>query len=782
MRSNHIIEKGILLFLGFIFLAASALIADERWYALDGPSGADVWDFDVSITNPNNLYVTDLHGGILASTDGGSNWFPTRNGLGIAGGNPGFSTVTIDPVYDSIVYTGNSDGLFKTTDSGNNWALLLDGVIPWQTAVDPQDHQHLIIATTTGIFYSTNEGANWDYALSGYFYTVLFNPLHPDTVIAFEKDSGVYRSVDGGSNWSLISSTLPTGRYTLIDIDPITPSILYAVSYSTSGTNYIYKSTNGGENWSIKLSDERYLISISVDKQNPANIWSAGQKDKFGFGAVVWKSTNYGENWTEFVLPTSDHHYVPFARTIKVDPTNSNKIFVGIPWVGILRSIDGGISWSAPHIPAAQTQHFVHYDTVTNYIYTSTMAGNLVRVTPGGNDWLMLTDSSQSRVHALAINPENHQEMFIASTWDGAVHKSTDGGSTWSQTSLYDCDVDAIVISPSSPNVLVAGVTNTTSYYGVWVSSNSGLTWSKKLTGQFYAVAIHPLSADTIFAANTGPMGENTYIRRTENRGTTWDIVFQDGSGGSGCRNLTFDPINPNIIYASGQNNGFIRSTDCGDNWDTNLGGFQGAGTIRGIAIDPQNGDIYMSLAEDFYTGKVYKSTDYGNNWTEMLNDGRWVVNTAVWCITAERKNDSLALIVGTRGCGLYYWDRLPGTGVKEKKIPRLTGLKTVLSVSPNPFRKKTEIKWTLGTGHSALGENPITNDQCPMTISIYDVSGRLVKSFSLFTPHSSLISSLSWDGTNEHGKEVAPGVYFIKIVGATYMLRPNTKKVIVIR
>ncbi len=100
-------------------------------------------------------------------------------------------------------------------------------------------------------------------------------------------------------------------------------------------------------------------------------------------------------------------------------------------------------------------------------------------------------------------------------------------------------------------------------------------------------------------------------------------------------------------------------------------------------------------------------------------------------------------------------------TGIEEASNYQLSISNYQLSVSPNPFKDKTEIKWTLGTGHSALGENPITNDQCPMTISIYDLSGRLIKSFSLTTGHLALVTAVSWDGRDEKGKEVPSGLYF---------------------
>ncbi|TES91008.1 MAG: T9SS type A sorting domain-containing protein [Candidatus Cloacimonadota bacterium] len=92
------------------------------------------------------------------------------------------------------------------------------------------------------------------------------------------------------------------------------------------------------------------------------------------------------------------------------------------------------------------------------------------------------------------------------------------------------------------------------------------------------------------------------------------------------------------------------------------------------------------------------------------------------------------------------------GQGVEEVSNFQFSISNEQLLVYPNPFKERVEIKWILGTGHSALGKNLITNDQCPMTISIYDVSGRLVKSVPLTTNHLSL------------GTDLKGGIYFLRI------------------
>ena len=89
------------------------------------------------------------------------------------------------------------------------------------------------------------------------------------------------------------------------------------------------------------------------------------------------------------------------------------------------------------------------------------------------------------------------------------------------------------------------------------------------------------------------------------------------------------------------------------------------------------------------------------------------------------------------------------GTGIEETETGNnQTGF---ISAYPNPFRKKTDIVFSLG--HSAEG----------IELKIYDVTGSIVKNYPHFTPDA-IRNTLSWDGTDDNGRKVATGVYLIRL------------------
>jgi hypothetical protein len=80
------------------------------------------------------------------------------------------------------------------------------------------------------------------------------------------------------------------------------------------------------------------------------------------------------------------------------------------------------------------------------------------------------------------------------------------------------------------------------------------------------------------------------------------------------------------------------------------------------------------------------------------------------------------------------------------------------LNASPNPFRDRLMIFYNTGAVQSATESNPGKS----IKLQIYDVTGRLVKSFPLgSTPYA---RSFVWDGTDTRGLSIPAGVYFLTL------------------
>ncbi|NNE10028.1 MAG: hypothetical protein HKN20_15815 [Gemmatimonadetes bacterium] len=91
------------------------------------------------------------------------------------------------------------------------------------------------------------------------------------------------------------------------------------------------------------------------------------------------------------------------------------------------------------------------------------------------------------------------------------------------------------------------------------------------------------------------------------------------------------------------------------------------------------------------------------------------------------------------------------------------------LLASPNPSRGAVQFEWAAGSGALA----PVAATQ---SLTIYDIRGRLVRTVLHGAPGR---SSAQWDGRNESGARVAPGVYFSRFESGG---RAATKRISIVR
>ena len=167
-----------------------------------GSSGYIVSDPQVGGT------VYTIWGGVVYKRDSSNGWVSRNSGL--PAGFPSF--ITIDRNNSSILYTGVSIGLFKSTNGGASWIAAsggLTGVSPLGLAVDPFDSSHLLTWGNSSGYESKDGGANWaPFSNPGSRQAILlaFDPAKPGRIYNSATDgSGTFatvdRSDDGGKTW-----------------------------------------------------------------------------------------------------------------------------------------------------------------------------------------------------------------------------------------------------------------------------------------------------------------------------------------------------------------------------------------------------------------------------------------------------------------------------------------------------------------------------------------------------------------------------------------------------
>ncbi|HEX9983087.1 MAG TPA: glycosyl hydrolase [Thermoanaerobaculia bacterium] len=269
--------------------------------------------------------------------------------------------------------------------------------------------------------------------------------------------------------------------------------------------------------------------------------------------------------------------------------------------------------------------------------------------------------------------------VYYFGSTGGGVWKTTDAGQTWVPVSdgYFGGSVGAIAVAPNDPSVVYAGTGeqtirgNVSPGAGMWKSIDAGQTWTQiGLTDsqQISRIRVHPTNPDLLYVAALGhAFGPNEMrgVYRSRDGGRNWErILFANRD--SGAADLTFDPSNPRILYAStwrfrrgayffesgGEGSALWKSTDGGDTWkelSTNKGMPKGTLGIIGVAVSPSNPQNVYAIIEA-KEGGVFRSRDAGESWTKVsasadLRQRAWYYSR----IYADPKDEETAYVVNVR-------------------------------------------------------------------------------------------------------------------------------------
>jgi photosystem II stability/assembly factor-like uncharacterized protein/Tol biopolymer transport system component len=365
-------------------------------------------------------------------------------------------SLAVDPTNDQGVYIGvEQEGYFRTTDGGQTWQRITSGIKAWERLEGP------------GLCYEE-------------FYETIIDPRNPNRICiamaggpgtlrtpSSAGNNGVYCSRDGGSTWTQMATpTMNTAVYALA-ADPANFDVMYAgvnggpcsngppvcpagTYFNTTGA--IYKTTDGGQTWTelnaLYVEDLR-VVMLHVDAQNP-NIVLAGTFSK---------------------LPNSQS-----------GPGN----FGGLPQLGVLRSTDGGRTWTASTSGMTSDPR----EQALLAMKASPRNGNRVYVTASSNRSYWSDDGGRTfhnaaRMATLAFDPHDASALHMLGCNGESIMESRDGGATWTVKSRTPGFVSIergmptdIEWSRTNPNtVFLAGP-----YAMLYKSTDGGATWTQILS------------------------------------------------------------------------------------------------------------------------------------------------------------------------------------------------------------------------------------------------------------------------------------------------------------
>jgi hypothetical protein len=421
VRNNNAVKLNTMLLTNLTFAASGFCLGNPPTMYNQG------WYDNVIAVDPtdsNRVWAGGVD--LYRSNDGGANW-------GIASywnatGNSQYAhadhhAIVFHPSYNGTtnktMFSGNDGGVFRTIDATASMTTGSAG----QTAL-----------CSGGINQVSWQGINSNFGVTQFYHGLPY----PDGVTYFggTQDNGTVRGTEatGIQGWSRIYDG--DGGY--VAIDPSNTSVVYA---STQNWR-IAKSTNGGQNFSEALNGilgsgdtGLFITPFVMDPSNASRLWTGG--------SYLWRTVDGAANWQKASTLLSGK-----VSAIAVSPTNPNHVLVGTQYGSIYRST------------------------------SALSAGN-------GTTWASAFPQG-GYVSSLAFDPTNDNIAYATYSNFETQHvwRTTDGGATWAAidgsgtTKLPDIPAHSIVIDPVRPARLYLGTD-----LGVFISRNSGLTWSVENTG-----------------------------------------------------------------------------------------------------------------------------------------------------------------------------------------------------------------------------------------------------------------------------------------------------------
>ena len=268
-----------------------------------------------------------------------------------------------------------------------------------------------------------------------------------------------------------------------------------------------------------------------------------------------------------------------------------------------------------------------------------------------GLDWRLIGPWRGGRVTAVTGVPGNDRLYYMGAT-GGGLWKTENAGISWENISddyFGVGTIGAIGIAESDVNVIYVGTGEapirgvTTSHGdGMYKSTDAGKTWEHAGlpdAGQIARVIVHPRDPDLVYVAVQGQIwgpSEERGVYRSTDGGATWEAVLQVDDE-TGATDLSMDPSNPRIIYASmwehgrkpwfiksgGTAGGIFKTTDGGDTWEKLGGGLPELIGKTGVDVSASRPSrVYAIVEAELDKGGLYRSDDFGETW-ELMNGDR---------------------------------------------------------------------------------------------------------------------------------------------------------------
>jgi len=561
-----------------------------------------------------NIVVAATENGIFKSNDGGETWNQVYSS------NYGVEDIVANPSDFNIIYAGeNSVGVLKSVDAGNTWTVSSNGLVVGnrcEVDVSPVNTDYVfasinISSDKSAVYFSTDAGANWqkfndDQNFLGgqgsYDNTIAAHPYNADEVYvggvniwhlkfdgntetsaptvlnAYTENTTFLSFINFGGDF--LGGGMSTEEGVSLEAgDTVSVEIRFGPGLSQKAHRF---TVPDGSTSGVPAPDYTYVDYIDV----PFEVWditnnrqlmvSFRDQEKTGdFDLYERTGDAYGELGREYIFVNSVTYDAnnPSAEIAQDGGHLYKCLYMFWP------TLTEGETWDPNNLPDSKI--VVNYGTQELRNGTKTSIADAYGEYNGPNEYDQNAGFGTTEIPGL--HPDHHSINLISTgngnfLWidgnDGGIGYSDDNGAT----------LDQIPVN--------------------------------YITTQFYGVAKNPTANEYI-----GGMQDNGTWQSASGEDASQNSNYYFRLGGDGFECL-WNAEDPQRLLGSIYNNSIYKSANGGEAWFTSTSGIDdGDGPfITRLSASKENPDVVFAVGKS----GVYKSTNFGTNWTKKIISNNW--------------------------------------------------------------------------------------------------------------------------------------------------------------
>ena len=605
--------------------------------------------------------------GVYKTVDGGKNWenmgLKNSRHIGKIVINPRNPEIVYVAAEGSLWGPGGDRGLYKTMDGGRTWKRVLkisENTGINEIVMDPRNPDVLIASAEqrrrhvhtkigggpeTAIYKTTDGGNHWNKLKNGLPEAQMggiglaISPVNPDVVYAIieaaNQKGGFFRSTDRGESWEKMSSHTSAGQYyNEIFCDPKDVDKVYSVETFTHYTE------DGGKTFKQLGRKYRHVDdhALWIDPADTAHFIIGGD-------GGVYETYDHGENWLhKSNLPVTQFYRVAVDNSLPfyyVYGGTQDNASMGGP---SRNTSSGGVTSDEWFVTKGGDGFFSQIEpTNPDIVYSESQYGNIVRYDRKSGESKFITPQPRKGEKTyrwnwntpLIISPHSPTRLYCAAN---KVFRSDDRGDTW--TVISD-DLTAQIDRNRWP---VMGK--------YWSADAVAKDVSSSQYGTIVSMDESPLKEGLLYVGT-----DDGLLRVTEDNGKTWRKIssFPGVPPQTYVSDILPSLYDENVVYITFDNRKrddfkpyVLVSNDKGNTWQSIAANLPASGTVHTVAQDHEDKNLLFAGTE---FGLFFSRTN-GKSWIQ-LKAGLPTISIRDLVIQ-KREND---LVLASFGRGFYILD-----------------------------------------------------------------------------------------------------------------------------